>query len=234
MFLLCLLILFGISFSIPAILIEKEVVTKSKFSESYRKVKLYRAEGYEKEVWEEKTTTKGTPFGQLNKGEKITHFKEGKAIAYTVNHQNRTYVKREIEGKMLLMGLMIVLDCDQQGKCKPKLEPTDERKKVGKWTARKIIVKVNMFGRMVPMYHWYTKDSRLLIESDRLGMKNVFKAVGSDPKASSFLRGAAKALEKVERDYVPKDFFNVPKGYRELKSQMPTMPPHNYDMYRQR
>ncbi len=260
-----LLTFFGFGFSIPAILIEKEVTTKSDFQESYKKVKLYRAEGYEKEVWEEKTVTKGNPLGQLpfmknlmknapsqgpqtqvNKGEKITHFKKGKAVVYFIYPDKKTYGRQEFEGRMLIMGFMMLLDCNQQGKCKPKVEPTNERKKIGKWTARKVIVRVNMFGQTTQAYQWYTKDSKLLLEFDRLGMKNVLRTVGNDPKVSYFLKSARKALKGIRKTYgalvmsetstmggttvevvksvkrvnVPKSFFEVPKGYREYNPQM--------------
>jgi len=254
-----MLILFGFGFPIPAILIEKDITTKSDFHESRKKVKLYRAEGYEKEVWEEETVTKGSPIGQLpfmknapkqgpqtqvNKGEKITHFKKGKVIAYTVDHQKKNYVKQEIEGGVLLMGFMALLDCDQQGKCKPRLEPTNERKKVGSWDARKVIVRVNTFGQMTPAYQWYTKDSELLIEADRISMENVLRAFGEDPKVSSFLRSAGEAFEEIRKKYgaivmsetsvmgsttvevvesvkkvnLPESFFDVPKDYSEFSA----------------
>ncbi len=260
-----LLTFFGFGFSIPAILIEKEVTTKSDFQESHKKVKLYRAEGYEKEVWEEKSVTKGNPLGQLpfmknlmknapsqgpqtqvNKGEKITHFKKGKVVVYTVNHKNKSYTKQELQGKMLLAGLTMLLDCDQRGRCKPKIEPTNERKKIGRWNARKTIIRVNVMGSDVPAYYWFTKDSKLLTEADRISMKNILKAIGNDPKVSPFLKGAKKAFEEIKKKYgsvvmsetsvmggttvevvksvkrvnVPESFFKVPKGYREYNPQM--------------
>ena len=272
--LILLLLYLGLGFSIPAILVEKEVINKSSFSESHKKVKIYRAKGYEKEVWEEKTTFKGNPLGQIpfmqnfmknapgqgpktqiNRGEKITHFKKGKVVTYTLDPDKKTYMKNELEGRMLLMGFMMILDCNQQGKCRPKVEPTKEVKRIGKWKARKVIVRVNMMGREVPAYHWFTKDSKLLLEADRINIKNVLRAVGNDPQISPFLKSAKKALEKIEKDYgaivktetpfkssttvevvksvkrinVPKSFFQVPKGYREFKP-----PLGGYNIYRQR
>ena len=273
---LLLLTLIGLGFSLPAILIEKEIITKSNFHESYRKVKLYRAEGYEKEVWEEKTVTKGNPLGQLpfmknlmknapqqgsqtqvNKGEKITHFKKGKVVVYTVNHENKSYTKQELEGKMLVAGFTMLLDCDRQGRCKPKIEPTNERRKVGRWNARKTIIRVNVMGRDVPTYYWFTKDSKLLVEADRISMKNILKAIGNDPKISPFLGGARKAFEEIKKKYgavvmsetpimgsttvevvksvkrvnLPKSFFEVSKGYSEFRAPYGN---YNMDMYRRR
>ena len=274
-----LLTFFGFGFPISAILIEKEITTKSNFHESHRKVKLYRAEGHEKEVWEEKTITKGNPLGQLpfmknlmknapsqgtqtqvNRGEKITHFKEGRAVVYFIYPDKKAYGRQELQGRMLIMGFMMLLDCDQRGRCKPKMEPTSERKKIGRWKAKKVIVRVNVMGSDVPAYYWFTKDSKLLTEADRISMKNILKAIGNDPKVSPFLKGAKEAFEEIKKKYgsvvmsetsvmgsttvevvksvkrvnVPKSFFKVPKGYRESSPQMPMMPPQNHGGYRQR
>ena len=277
--LVLLLTLIGLGFSIPVILIEKEITTKSNFHESHRKVKLYMAEGYEKEVWEEKTITKGSPLGQLpfmqnlmknapkqepqsqvSKGEKITYFKKGKAVVYFIYPDKKAYSRQELQGRMLIMGFTMLLDCDQRGRCKPKMEPTNERKKIGRWKARKVIVRANVMGSEVPAYYWFTKDSKLLMEADRISMKNILKVIEDDPKVSPFLRGAKEAFEEIKKKYgsvvmsetlvmgsttvevvrsvkrvnLPKSFFKVPKGYSESSPQMPMMPPQNHGGYRRR
>lgn len=274
-FLVLLLTFFGLSFSIPAILIEKEVTTRGKFRESHRKVKHYIAEGYEKEVWEERTTTKGTPVNpllpfmkefskgmpqqeprtQVQRGEQIIHFKKGNIVVYSIHPERRTYTRKEIDARMLLVGIMGVLDCDRSGKCRSKLEPTNEWKRISGWKARKAVASVNMFGREVPVLHWYTKDSKLLLESDRIRMKNLLTAVEGDPQIAPFINEARRVMNEVndklgalvmtetpiggsvtvevvksvKKVDLPENFFQVPKGYQEFK------PPFgNQNMYRQK
>ena len=273
-FLVLLLTFFGLGFSIPVILIEKEVTTKDNFRESHRKVKHYIAEGYEKEVWEEKTTTKGTavnplpfmkefmknmpkqePRTEINKGEKITHFEKGRIVVYSIHPERKTYTRNEIDARMLLMGIMMVLDCNREGKCRSKLKPTNEWKKISGWKARKAVASVNMFGREVPAFYWYTKDSKLLLESDRMRMKNLLTAVEGDPQIAPFIDEARRVMNEVsdklgalvmtetpigggvtvevvksvKKVNLPESFFRVPKGYQEFK------PPFgNQNMYRQR
>ena len=142
---------------------------------------------------------------------------------------------------MLLVGFFMLVECDKEGKCKPKFKPTKEKKRVGKWLARKVIVKVNMFGKEVPQNLWLSKGSSLLLRAEKINEKNILKAVGNDPQYTAYIKQVLKVLRGIRNKYgavvmsevpgksvevvksvrsldLPESFFKVPKGYKEFKN----------------
>lgn len=222
--LLFLLAFLGLSFSLPAYLIQKEVST-SGVVKSVKKVKLYRTKGYEKEIWEQN--------GQ--KGESIKHFKKGRIVVYQKNPATGSYTRSDLPATMLLAGFMSTFACDQSGNCKALLEPTDKVRKIGKWKARLFTVKDNLLGKTINL--WYTKDSKVLIEAEKLNLENLLSVVEGDPRVTVFLDSIKKEMNRIMNNFgapvmietstsvgqhleriesvkkvdLPENFFKVPK-----------------------
>ncbi len=250
-----LLLSFLLAFPIPVIVVEKELFKESFIRKTYRKVKLYIAKGYEREEIEEESVyisklpeeflrMYGIP-GKTKyrmRAVMLIHFKKGKVFFYSPNDQEKNYTEDVLPGDTAVLESLGPLACDGIRECRLKVEPTDEWKELNGWKARKVVLKAVSNQGAFTTNRWYTRDSKLLLEAERLHMGNLITAVGSRLENLPSLKGILNALGNILRDYgapvmeeysdgvdttrevvksvrkvdLPESFFHVPEGYRKV------------------
>ncbi len=250
-------LLLNFCFSLEAFLIEKEIRTTSTYGETVKKVKLYISKGYEKEISEIRQRVsfhpqKFLPFlpqqpegkvqEKIQKSESIRVFREGKILVYMINHDKKFYTKQSLPGRMLIVGYMILFDCSR-GKCRineNNIKFTNEFRKVGKWKARKVIQRANFLGKSSETVSWLTKESKTLIDAERVRVKNIYIVIKNDPMVANYINDLMKLYEEylnkygvavmIETPYeqgktveiirsvkkvnVPSNFYKLPSGYK--------------------
>ena len=213
-FLIGLLLSFLFAFSIPVIVVEKELVRESSVSKTHRKVKLYIAKGYEKEeIEEEGVHVSPLPGGFLRmqgmprktryrmRAERLIHFKRGKAVFYSPNKEEKSYTEEVLTGSAAVLEFLEQLACNGVRSCKLKVEPTDEWRELSGWKARRIILKAVSPNGEFTLSGWYTKDSELLLEATKVHLENLMTAAGDGLEKDPPLKGIVEVLWDVFRNY---------------------------------
>ena len=94
---------------------------------------------------------------------------------YEISPKERVVKDNSPMAPLLLMGYMFFLEKDDHGGArvnKKFFTPTDEKRMFGSWKARKLLVTVMGMQSEV----WYTKDSKDLLDADRMRMRFFARA----------------------------------------------------------
>jgi len=94
---------------------------------------------------------------------------------YEISPKARVVKDNSPMAPLLLMGYMFFLEKDDHGGArvnKKFFTPTDEKRVLGSWKARKLLVTV--MGMQSEL--WYTKDSKDLLDADRMRMRFFARA----------------------------------------------------------
>ena len=114
---------------------------------------------------------------RIEEGDKISLLTlNGSALKfYEISPEARVVKDNSAMAPLLLMGYMFFLEQDGKGGArvnKKFFTPTDEKRTLGPWSARKLHVTVMGMSSEV----WYTKDSKDLLAADRMRMRFFSKA----------------------------------------------------------
>ncbi len=213
-FLAGLLLSFLFAFSIPVIVVEKELVREGSVSKTHRKVKLYIAKGYGREEIEEESVhmsplpeeflrMRGMPrkTRYRMRAERLIHFKRGKVILYFPSKEEKRYTEEVLPGRVAVPELLEQLACNGIPGCKLKVEPAGEWKELNGWRARKIVLRAVSPEGELTFTGWYTKDSELLLEAAKIHLENLMTAAGSDLDKTPSLKGIMEVLWDILRKY---------------------------------
>ncbi len=114
---------------------------------------------------------------RIEEGDKISilTLKGATLKLYEISPKTQVIQDNSPMAAMLVLGNLFFLEDDGNGGARAKKDfftPTDESKFVGKWKARKLIATVMGFRSEV----WYTRDSKDLLDADRMRMRFFAKA----------------------------------------------------------
>lgn len=182
---------------------------------------------------------------------KVVH---GQVRIYRVNKVNKTYQDLSEIAPMMAIGFTFLLRCDRDG-CKidkEAIKPTEEFKKVGRWKARKLRIKVR--GMMGEQISWYTKDYPELISARRLwgrATKKMLKALSKEkPELLTIIDALEREGERIIKEYgvsvmdevsvggvktissveevkrvkIAPSLFAIPPGYKKVEIGIPHFP----------
>lgn len=122
---------------------------------------------------------------------------------YELSPKERVAKDDSAMAPMMLLGNMFFLEQDGQGVRAKRdfFTPTAERKAVGKWSARKLTATVMGF----PAVYWYTRDSKELVEAERMRMRFFARAnesfMGAQPGASPEQKKMVAAMTRAVDDF---------------------------------
>ena len=197
----------SLAFSIDAIVIEKEVLTRMGMGTTREQVTEYVTEkGIVREIVSEvQMNMMGRMQREKRKETEIIIYRKGGVLNYKINHGSKVFSKTELPAEMVIgMTMMIYLDCDPQRRCKvteDKIKPTGEVKRIGKWKARKFVAEGIMPGmgphKKVTQVLWFTKDSDLLLKAEKVKLKLLRSSVKGVKTKNPYIKDVVKVMDRI-------------------------------------